>query len=282
MPCQRLAFTADAGAAEPPPPPPPGPTSSRCWPALLQASRCFLSMLLRALVARQPPSLRPAVFARASSSSSGPPGQPRITMDPLDRQQTADRLASGAQASASGGSGAVAAGARVAVAQMTSGSSTDANFQTVSRLAQVRSWVGPARAWRTACCRFTAVCCTTIVKPALVSSTLPSPFLDPSLHHAAPASPAPFLFTNLLQDAVAHGCKMLFLPENVSFLGTSFTEASGLRAQAAELAPLAASSRQLGSIARQLNLLAAGCWLATRPAPVTTCTPLLCRCSRWR
>ncbi|PRW59651.1 nitrilase 2 isoform A [Chlorella sorokiniana] len=68
------------------------------------------------------------------------------------------------QASPSGDGGCggeTAGGARVAVAQMTSGSSTDANFLTVSRLAQ---------------------------------------------------------------DAVAQGCKMLFLPENVSFLGTSFTE----------------------------------------------------------
>lgn len=35
---------------------------------------------------------------------------------------------------------------------------------------------------------------------------------------------APHNWRTLPQDAVARGCRMLFLPENVSFLGTSFTE----------------------------------------------------------
>lgn len=249
-PCLSRHFTADAGAAEPPPPPPPGPPSSRCWPTLHQASRCALSMLFRALWARQPPSLRPAVFARASRSSSaasGPQGQPRI-MDSLDRR-TADRLASGAQASSSGGgSGAVAAGARVAVAQMTSGSSTDANFQTVGRLAQVRSCrgqQGPVEMQAAV----PAMCRTIIASPPLLLQSFHS-LLDSRMRSLS--KPA---FTDcLLQDAVSRGCKMLFLPENVSFLGTSFTEASGLWAQAAKLAPL-----RLGSWQRCMSTQLAGC-----------------------
>lgn len=149
-------------------------------------------MLPRALSTLKLPSLRPAILARASSSSSaasGPPQPPR-GMDPLDRQ-TADRLASGAQASPSGsGEAAAAAGTRVAVAQMTSSNSTEGNFKTVSRLAQVG-----------------AECL--------------------EVRHAQSGAASmrwPLLHAPLLQDAVARGCKMLFLPENVSFLGTSFTE----------------------------------------------------------
>lgn len=95
-----------------------------------------LSMLMRALVARQPPSLRLAVLVRACSSSSAASRPPQAQiMDPVDRQ-----AASGAQAlpSGGGGGGGVPAGARVAVAQMTSGNSTDRNFETVNRLAKVR------------------------------------------------------------------------------------------------------------------------------------------------
>lgn len=162
-------------------------------------------MLLRALL--RPPVLQAAVVFRASRSSSAasrPLAVQAQAMDPLE-SQTAERFASGAQASPSGGGGGAAAGGvtRVAVAQMTSGSSPDQNFETVSRLAKVCS---RAAYMCGGCTRCIAACAL----PAAAQPTLP---------------PAP-----MLQEAAARGCKMLFLPENVSFLGSSFTEVRAWRA----------------------------------------------------
>ncbi len=59
------------------------------------------------------------------------------------------------------------------------------------------------------------------------------------LQHSPPHVLA--LHAPLLQEAVARGCKMLFLPENVSFLGTSFTEVRVLTAHIGSPFELAAA-----------------------------------------
>lgn len=129
-------------------------------------------------------------------------------MDPLDRQADDNLLpvATRQQAAAT----AAAAGQqqheqqrrqqqiiRVAVAQMTSIGSIDANFETVSRLAKVG-------------CSSSVPMCQKRASAAAHRSVIGAVSRFPPCH---------------TQEAVEQGCKMLFLPENVSFLGTSFTEA---------------------------------------------------------
>ena len=118
---------------------------------------------------------------------------------PSDSVEPMSRQAGAVVAAASGGGGGSGV-CRVAVAQMTSVGSTQANFETCSRLAKVN----PSRvvgglvqgtAWRQ-----TSPC------PSSVRECCERPLLP------------------LLQEAAAGGAAMLFLPENFNFLGRSPAE----------------------------------------------------------
>lgn len=119
------------------------------------------------------------------------------------------RALSAAASAAAGESAAPATSepCRVAVAQMTSVGSTESNFAVVAKLAKVWSVPGCGRQY----CRKTEPA-THQCHPSRVGFL----HLSATSHSARPLAP--------MQAAAEQGCRMLFLPENVSFLGTSSAE----------------------------------------------------------